>query len=179
MDGWMDRHVWKHYLPVVLRTWSVKNWFLGNTIWTHVSQWSAPKGESDIRKIRILRKTWVFYQISLNYQNRMNVLWAVLSYTVVSSAATELCVCETFKSLSQTHLKFSQTQSWHYCKLCIFPYVWSFLLYFYQLMLMNARLEIKEYEVITFQGCTLHLTGSFLLIELKLSYHLLTFLYCG
>ena len=23
MDGWMDRHVWKHYLPVVLRTRSV------------------------------------------------------------------------------------------------------------------------------------------------------------
>ena len=22
-DGWMDRHVWKHYLPIVLRTWSV------------------------------------------------------------------------------------------------------------------------------------------------------------
>ena len=29
MDGWMDRHVWKHYLPVVLRTRSVirtRNW---------------------------------------------------------------------------------------------------------------------------------------------------------
>ena len=24
IDGWMDRHVWKHYLPVVLRTRSVK-----------------------------------------------------------------------------------------------------------------------------------------------------------
>ena len=24
MDGWMERHVWKHYLPVVLRTRSVK-----------------------------------------------------------------------------------------------------------------------------------------------------------
>ena len=24
IDGWMDRHVWKHYLPVVLRTRSIK-----------------------------------------------------------------------------------------------------------------------------------------------------------
>ena len=32
MDGWIDRHVWKHYLPVVVRTRSVTNQLTSSSV---------------------------------------------------------------------------------------------------------------------------------------------------
>ena len=38
----------------------------------------------------------------------------------------------------------------------VFPYVCSFPLYLYHIMLVNVKISVSGYKRITFQGCKLH-----------------------
>ena len=38
----------------------------------------------------------------------------------------------------------------------MFPYICSFFLYLYDIMLINTKLDISEYNRIIFQGCKCH-----------------------
>ena len=51
----------------------------------------------------------------------------------------------------------------------VFPYTCSFLLYLYQIMLVNVELDINRYKRITFQGCRFNWSFSFLMTQLKRS----------
>ena len=51
------------------------------------------------------------------------------------------------------------------------PYICSFFLYLHQLMLINLKLEIKEYVRIIFQGYMLCTASWFFIAELKWSWH--------
>ena len=52
----------------------------------------------------------------------------------------------------------------------VFPYFCSFLLYLQQMMSIKAKLEIKGYIRIIFQGCVIYVNSLFLMAELKKSW---------
>ena len=65
---------------------------------------------------------------------------------------------------------FTNTQNWqhwHY----IFPYICSFMLYFHHMMLVNVKLDVSGYKSIIFRGCRRHWSGSFVMAQLKRSWH--------
>ena len=52
----------------------------------------------------------------------------------------------------------------------VFPYIWSFLLYLQHIMLVNNKLCINGCNRITFQGCRLYWSSSYLMAQLKWSW---------
>ena len=52
----------------------------------------------------------------------------------------------------------------------VFPYICSFLFNLQPVMLVNVKLDISGCNSITFEGCRLHLTSTFLMAQLKWRY---------
>ena len=52
----------------------------------------------------------------------------------------------------------------------VFPYICSSILYLHHMMLVNMKLDISDCKRIIFQGCRLHWSSSFLMVQLKQSW---------
>ena len=52
----------------------------------------------------------------------------------------------------------------------VFPHICSFHLYLHHMLLVNMTLDISWYNRVTFQGCTLQWSSSFLMEQLKQSW---------
>ena len=62
----------------------------------------------------------------------------------------------------------------------VFPYICSFLLYLYCMVLVNVKLDVSRNERITFQGCRLYWSRYLSMTQLKCSWqYIWAFLYCA
>ena len=62
----------------------------------------------------------------------------------------------------------------------VFPYICSFLLYLYCMVLVNVKLDVSRNERITFQGCRLYWSRYLSMAQLNCSWqYILAFLYCA
>ena len=71
------------------------------------------------------------------------------------------------------NLRFSQTHTIGNIGInanFVFTYICTFLLYCHNIMLVNEKLQVSESKVITLQGCWLHWSISFLMVQLKRSW---------
>ena len=69
-----------------------------------------------------------------------------------------------------SHSGFSQTHKVGIIVNFVFPYICYFLLHLQQIMLVNLKLDISEYNMIAFQGYRLYWISSFLMAQLKPSW---------
>ena len=52
----------------------------------------------------------------------------------------------------------------------VLPSIYSFLFYLHGMVLVNMKIDISGCNRITFQGCRLHKSSSFLMVQLKQSW---------